>query len=61
MAKLGPVTYNLWDEAYPYRELFSLLRDSGYSGYCLAEIAEESAEPDTFLRYYKALFRELTR
>ena len=58
MAKLGPVTYNLWDEAYPYRELFSLLRDAGY---CLAEIAEESAEPDTFLRYYKALFQELTR
>ena len=52
---------NLWDEAYPYRELFALLRDSGYSGYCLAEIAEESSEPDTFLRYYKALFRELTR
>lgn len=50
---------NLWNEAYPYRELFGLLRDSGYSGYCLAEIADESAEPDTFLRYYKALFREL--
>ena len=52
---------NLWNEAYPYRELFALLRDSGYAGYCLAEIAEESAEPDTFLRYYKALFQELTR
>ncbi len=52
---------NLWDETYPYRELFGLLRESGYDGYCLAEIAEESAEPDTFLRYYKALFRELTR
>ena len=52
---------NLWNEAYPYRELFSLLNGSGYSGFCLAEIAEESAEPDTFLRYYKALFTELTR
>ena len=32
MAKLGPVTYNLWDEAYPYRELFALLRDSRIFG-----------------------------
>ena len=52
---------NLWNEAYPYRELFGLLQESGYSGFCLAEIADESAEPDTFLRYYKALFTELTR
>ena len=52
---------NLWNEAYPYRELFRLLQESGYSGFCLAEIADESAEPDTFLRYYKALFTELTR
>ena len=52
---------NLWNEAYPYRELFLLLNGSGYSGFCLAEIAEESAEPDTFLRYYKALFTELSR
>ena len=52
---------NLWNEAYPYRELFALLSSSGYTGFCLAEIAEESAEPDTFLRYYKALFRELAR
>ncbi len=52
---------NLWNEAYPYRELFSLMHDSGYSGFCLAEIADESAEPDTFLRYYKALFGELVR
>ena len=50
---------NLWDQAYPYRELFGLLHGSGYDGYCLAEVADESAEPDTFIRYYKALFREL--
>ena len=52
---------NLWNEAYPYSELFALLNGSDYSGFCLAEIAEESAEPDTFLLYYKALFRELAR
>ena len=50
---------NLWNEEYPYRELFGLLDQSGYEGYCLAEIAEESLEPDTFLRYYNALMREL--
>jgi sugar phosphate isomerase/epimerase len=52
---------NLWNREYPYRELFGLLKDAGYEGYCLAEIAEESAEPDTFMRYYAALFGELQR
>jgi hypothetical protein len=52
---------NIWDRNYPYRELFGLLRQSGYEGYCLAEIAEESSEPDTFMRYYSALFNELGR
>jgi len=52
---------NIWDRNYQYRELFGLLRQSGYEGYCLAEIAEESSEPDTFMRYYSALFHELGR
>lgn len=52
---------NIWDRAYPYRELFGLLREAGYDGYCLAEIAEESSEPETFMRYYSALFHELGR
>ena len=52
---------NLWNPEYPYRELFRLLKGAGYEGYCLAEIADESSEPDTFMRYYAALFRELCR
>ena len=43
---------------YPYRELFRLMRDSGYSRYTLAEVAE-SKEPERFMRYYKALWQEL--
>jgi len=40
---------------FPGKKLFSLLKDSGYEGFCLAEIPE-SPEPERFLRYYKALF-----
>ena len=43
---------------YPYREFFRLLRDSGYSRYTLAEVAE-SKEPDRFMRYYRALWEQL--
>jgi len=43
---------------YPYREFFRLLRESGYSRYTLAEVAE-SKEPERFMRYYKALWEQL--
>ena len=46
--------------AYPWRELFALLRNSGYVGYTLCEAAE-SKEPERFLRYYKSLWTELNR
>ena len=52
---------DLWNPDYPYRELFGRLQDSGYEGFCLAEIRAESREPDTFMQYYAALFRELCR
>lgn len=45
---------------YPYREFFQLLRASGYDRYTLMEVAE-SKEPERFMRYYRALWRELTR
>ena len=45
--------------SYPWHELFTLLRDSGYKRYTLAEVAE-SKEPERFLRYYKALWQQLT-
>jgi len=52
--------HELYDEKYPWRELFALLKSSGYDRYCLAEIPE-SKEPMRLMRYYHALFRELTK
>ncbi|MBY0373597.1 MAG: sugar phosphate isomerase/epimerase, partial [Bryobacteraceae bacterium] len=46
--------------SYPYRELFRLLRESKYDRYTLCE-AQESKEPERFLRWYKALWTELNR
>ncbi|HUJ24216.1 MAG TPA: sugar phosphate isomerase/epimerase family protein [Bryobacteraceae bacterium] len=46
---------------YPWRELFTLLRSSGYDRYTLCEVDPESKEPERFLRYYRALWTELNR
>ena len=45
---------------YPWRELFTLMQKSGYERYTLCEAAE-SKEPERFLRYYRSLWKELTR
>ncbi len=44
---------------YPWREFFSLLRASGYKRYTLCEAAE-TADPERFLKYYRALWEALT-
>lgn len=48
---------------YPYRELFRLLRESGYDRCTLAEIPgmPDVATGERLMRYYKALWTELTR
>lgn len=48
---------------YPYRELFRLLRATGYDRVTLCEVGRSLPEaPGTeFLRYYKALWSELCR
>ena len=46
---------DLYLEDYPWRELLGLLQDSGYQGYCLAEVSE-SADPERLMRYYRALW-----
>jgi sugar phosphate isomerase/epimerase len=46
--------------AYPWRELFALLRQSKYERFTLCEAAA-SKEPERFLRWYKALWTELNR
>jgi len=50
----------LADDQYPWRELFTLLRQSKYERYTLCEV-EESKEPERFLRWYRALWQELSR
>jgi sugar phosphate isomerase/epimerase len=48
--------------AYPYRELFRLLRGIGYDRVTMCEVGGSIADPKAgaeFLRYYKALWHEL--
>ncbi len=45
---------------YPYRELFSLLREIRYERYLLVE-TQTSCEPERYLSQYRALFHELQR
>ena len=45
---------------YPYRELFALLQQNNYDRYTLCE-AQESKEPERYLRNYRALWTELAR
>jgi sugar phosphate isomerase/epimerase len=49
---------------YPYRELFRLLRQSGYDRATLVEVGRtppDAASGEELLRYYKALWTELAR
>jgi sugar phosphate isomerase/epimerase len=49
---------------YPYRELFRLLRESGYDRVTLCEVAKAPKSEDDgaeILRYYKGLWTELAR
>jgi len=49
---------------YPYRELFRLLREAGYDRVTLCEVGRPMPTPEAgeeMLRYYKALWTELTR
>jgi hypothetical protein len=45
---------------YPYRELFMLMQRTNYDRWTLCE-ANETKEPERFLRYYRALWMELNR
>lgn len=48
---------------YPWRELFTRLRECGYDRYTLAEIpgTPDPASGERLMRYYKALWTEQTR
>lgn len=47
--------HELWEERYPFRRLFELMVDSGYRGYCCAEIPA-NPDPIRIMRYFRALF-----
>jgi sugar phosphate isomerase/epimerase len=47
--------HDLYDDTYPWRELFALLKAQNYEGFTLAEIPE-SSDPDRVLRYFRALW-----
>jgi sugar phosphate isomerase/epimerase len=46
---------DLFVENYPWRQLFRLLEQSGFDGYCFAEIPA-STDPVRVLKYYRALW-----
>ncbi|MBC8165415.1 MAG: sugar phosphate isomerase/epimerase [Bryobacteraceae bacterium] len=50
----------LANERYPWRELFTLLREARYDRYTFAEVSE-SKDPERFLQWYRALWTELSR
>ena len=50
----GVHLHELWTD-YPYRLLFKSLSESGYQGYCNAEV-NGSDDPIRFMKYYRALF-----
>jgi len=54
----GVHMHELHNPDYPYRLFFKLLSESGYKGYCNAEV-QASCEPITFMKYYRALFLAL--
>lgn len=48
--------HDLTDETYPWSELLALLKTSGYAGYCLAECAPPSSDPERVLQYFRSLY-----
>jgi hypothetical protein len=58
--KIGLVhLHDLTDEAYPWGELLGLLKGTGYEGYCLAECAPPSSDPERVLQYFRSLYLAL--
>ena len=49
--------HELWD-GYPYRQLFRLLSDNNFTGYCNAEISGND-DPIRLMHYYRGLFLAL--
>ena len=52
--------HDLYDPKYPYQELFGLLQQNDYHGWCLSE-SPATEDPIKVMHYYRALFNEWTR
>ncbi len=48
----------LYNENYPYRQLFQNLNDMGFDGYCLAEI-QGTSDPIRLMKFYRGLWLAL--
>ena len=61
--RISLVHINVLYSGYPYRDLFRLLRSTGYAGFTLAEIpgCGDLEQSKMLLNYYKALWTELCR
>jgi sugar phosphate isomerase/epimerase len=46
-------------EEYPWRQLVSLLKGSGFGGYCYAELGEPSCDGVRVLKYFRGMLRAL--
>ena len=46
---------DLYLDEYPFRKLLAGLSESGFQGYCLAEIPE-SQDPVRVLKYFRSLW-----
>jgi len=55
----GVHMHDLHDDSYPYRQFLQLLSNSGYKGYCNAEIERVSWEPVDYMKLYRGLFLAL--
>lgn len=51
-------THELWNPDYPYRQLFRLLSENNFTGYCNAEIPPND-DPVRLLKYYRGMFLAL--
>lgn len=52
--------HELLKDAYPYQELFTLLRKAKYDRYAMAEVGAGAADPESYLRAYRKRWLELT-
>ncbi|MBN2329350.1 MAG: sugar phosphate isomerase/epimerase [Candidatus Omnitrophica bacterium] len=47
---------DLCDETYPYRHLLQRLNETGFEGYCLAELHHTNPDPVLILKYFRCMF-----